>query len=326
MKTIIKLYALAALLLTSGIAAAVQLPGPLVDADWLEKNLAKVAIIDVRNDIKSFTTAPMFTRDMKTGQQHLARVGGHISGALLASYRHVRRARLIDGKRVTRMLPEQKDFEYFMQLVGLNKDSTVVIVSKGESNSDMTMATRLYWQLKYYGQEKLAILDGGMAGWLMDGREVSTDGKRPPQGNWKITAERTELLASSDEVATAVKTGAVQLVDTRSLAQYLGTYKKSYVYAKGHIPGAKPFPNEMLTQPVAPATFTPAKTLGTLAAELKIDTSKDIITYCNSGHLASGSWFIFSELLGNKNVKLYDGSMHQWTLEKRPVTALKLEL
>ena len=326
MNTIARLCALAALLLASGITMATQLPGPLVDADWLEKNLADVTIIDVRGDIKSFTTAPMFTRDMKTGQQQLARVGGHISGALLASYKHVRRTRQIDGNRVTRMLPEKKDFEYFMQLVGLDKDSTVVIVSKGEGIGDMTMATRLYWQLKYYGQEKLAILDGGMAGWLMDGREVSTDGKRPPQGNWKITTERKELLANSDDVAAVVKTGAAQLVDTRSLAQYLGTYKKSYVYAKGHIPGAKPFPNEMLTYPTTAATFTPLKTLRTLAAELKIDTGKDIITYCNSGHLASGSWFVFSELMGNKNVKLYDGSMHQWTLEKRPVTALKLEL
>ncbi len=326
MNTIARLCALAALLLASGITSAVQLPGPLVSGDWLEENLASVTVIDVRSDIKSFTTAPMFTRDMKSGRQQLARVGGHIPGALLASYKHVRRARLIDGQRVTHMLPEKKDFEYFMQLVGLNKDSTVVIVSKGESNGDMTMATRLYWQLKYYGQEKLAILDGGMAGWLMDGRAVSTDGKRPPQGNWKITAERKELLATSDEVAEAVNNGNAQLVDTRSLAQYLGTYKKSYVYAKGHIPGAKPFPNEMLTRPAAPASFTPAKTLGTLAGELKIDTGKAIITYCNSGHLASGSWFVFSELLGNKNVRLYDGSMHQWTLEKRPVTALKLEL
>jgi len=268
----------------------------------------------------------MYTRDMKTGQQQLARIGGHIPGALLTSYKHVRRARLIDGKRVTRMLPEQKDFESFMQLVGLNKDSTVVIVSKGEGIGDMTMATRLYWQLKYFGQDKLAILDGGMGGWLMEGRKISTDGTRPPQGNWKSTTERKALLATSDDVAAAVKTGSAQLVDTRPLAQYLGIYKKSYVYAKGHIPGAKPFPNELLTQPTAPATFTPVKNLRTLAAELKIDTGKDIITYCNSGHLASGSWFVFSELMGNKNVKLYDGSMHQWTLEKRPVTALKLEL
>lgn len=62
-----------------------------------------------------------------------------------------------------------------------------------------------------------------------------------------------------------------------------------------------------------------------IAKELEIDAGTNLITYCNSGQLASGSWFLFSELLGNKNVKLYDGSMHQWTAEKRPVTTRKME-
>lgn len=39
----------------------------------------------------------------------------------------------------------------------------------------------------------------------------------------------------------------------------------------------------------------------------------------------TASWFVMSELLGNKNVKMYDGSMHQWTLEKHDVTTMKME-
>ncbi len=62
-----------------------------------------------------------------------------------------------------------------------------------------------------------------------------------------------------------------------------------------------------------------------MANELGIDAGSEMITYCNSGQLASASWFVFSELLGNNKVKLYDGSMHQWTLEKHPVTTMKME-
>ena len=62
-----------------------------------------------------------------------------------------------------------------------------------------------------------------------------------------------------------------------------------------------------------------------MANELGIDAGSDMITYCNSGQLASASWFVFSELLGNNKVKLYDGSMHQWALEKRPITTMKME-
>ena len=116
-----------------------------------------------------------------------------------------------------------------------------------------------------------------------------------------------------------------QLVDTRSLGFYLGVQKKSYVRRKGHIPGAKVFPDELLTTAEPPVRFTEAEELQELAQELGIDTTANLITYCNSGQLASGSWFVISELLGNKNVKLYDGSMHQWSVEKRPLINMKME-
>lgn len=62
-----------------------------------------------------------------------------------------------------------------------------------------------------------------------------------------------------------------------------------------------------------------------MADELGINTKANIITYCNSGQFASASWFVFSELMGKTNVKLYDGSMHQWAVEKRPVVKMKME-
>ena len=115
------------------------------------------------------------------------------------------------------------------------------------------------------------------------------------------------------------------LVDTRSLGFYLGAQKKSYLRRKGHIPGAKVFPDELLTTADPPVRFTDAEELRQLAEELGIDTRKNLITYCNSGQLASGSWFLFSELLGNSNASLYDGCMHQWSVEKRPVVIRKME-
>jgi thiosulfate/3-mercaptopyruvate sulfurtransferase len=62
-----------------------------------------------------------------------------------------------------------------------------------------------------------------------------------------------------------------------------------------------------------------------MALELGVDSTANMITYCNSGQFASASWFVFSELLGNDNVKLYDGSMHQWSIEKRPVVKMEME-
>jgi thiosulfate/3-mercaptopyruvate sulfurtransferase len=80
-----------------------------------------------------------------------------------------------------------------------------------------------------------------------------------------------------------------------------------------------------LTRPKAPAKFVATEQLKSMAETLGFDTSSKTITYCNSGMLASGSWFVLSELMGNKNTRMYDGSMHQWTLEKRPTVTMKME-
>ena len=306
--------------LTTNTIAGV--PGPLVETDWLAKNQGKVVILDVRKDVKSFTKKPVYKKNKKTKKQKLVKVGGHIPGALLVNYKKVRASITVNGKKVTRMVPPKKAFEALMKSVGLNKGDSVVIVSKGESNGDMTMSTRLYWQLKYYGHKDLAILNGGTAQWIIDKRKVSSKAAKARKGNWVATAEDMSIFATSQDVAAAVKSKGAQLVDTRSVSLFLGTwYKSSYVHAKGHIEGAKNYPNELITKPKLPARFISSKDTRALMDSLGIDAASESITYCNSGHLASGTWFLMSEVMGNKNVKLYDGSMHQWTLEKRPTTS-----
>lgn len=313
---------LATLITLSPVATAAKLPGPLVDTTWLKANLDNVVVLDVRSDIKSFTSNPRFTSDKKSGKQILVRVGGHIPGALLVDYSKLRTKRVIRNRTITKMLPGKGTFERFMQSIGVNRDDTLVIMSKGRSNSDMLGATRLYWSLKYFGHDKMAILDGGMTQWLKDGGKVSSRLSNTRKGNWVATAERNEILATSEDVKKAVEGQKVQLIDTRSISQYLGTYKKSYVYSKGHIPGAINLPNELITGPGGKAKFTPADDILKMSEVLKINPQGSMITYCNSGHLATGSWFMYSEVLGNKNVKMYDGSMHQWTSENGDTVGL----
>lgn len=306
------------------ITLAASLPGPLVETDWLANNQSNVVILEIRKDVKSFTKKPVYKKNKKTGKSKLKKVAGHIPGSILVNYKKLRSNKKINGRTVQKMMVSKASFENLMQNSGVNKDSAVVIVSKGEGNADLTMATRLYWQMKYYGFDNMAILNGGMAQWLIDKRKVSTKVSKAKKGNWVATAERNEILASSKDVEAAVKAKS-QLVDTRAISLYFGTWrKKSYVYANGHIPGAKPYPNELLSSTM-PAKFLKVSDSKSLFEQLGIKTDKQSITYCNSGHLASGSWFVLSELMGNKNVKMYDGSMHQWTLEKHDVTKLKME-
>jgi len=306
------------------VVYAVELPGPVVETDWLAENQDKVLILEIRKDIESYTQKPVFEKDKKSGKMKLKKVAGHIPGSVLINYKQLRENKDIDGRKAQKMIVNKDAFEKLMQAAGANQDSKIVIVSKGENNLDLTMATRFYWQMKYYGHDKLAILNGGMAQWLIDKRDVSTRPSQPKKGNWLSTMERNEIYADSQDVATAVKENT-QLVDTRPLSLYLGTWhKKSYVYNNGHIPGAKSYPNELLSSPM-PAKFLTAADFQALFKQMGIEPQNQSITYCNSGHLATGSWFVMSEILGNKKTKMYDGSMHLWTLEERPVVKFKME-
>jgi thiosulfate/3-mercaptopyruvate sulfurtransferase len=43
------------------------------------------------------------------------------------------------------------------------------------------------------------------------------------------------------------------------------------------------------------------------------NSNKEIVSFCNTGHWAATNWFVLSELVGDPDVKLYAGSMVDWT-------------
>ena len=306
-------------------ATASELPSPLVETNWLANNIHDVTIIDVRADQTSFTSEPKYKKDKKSGKLTLIRVGGHIPGARLVRYKNVRGVKTINNVKIKHMLPSKSDFEKLMRKTGTNQNDNIVIATNAESNFDLTMASRMYWQLKYFGHDKVAILNGGTAQWLLDNRKYSTKASNSSDGNWTAKKERQELLADSDEVLSAIENDMVQLVDVRPLGQYLGTYKSSKVKDKGHIPTAKTFPVDLTASRSMPVVFSSTEELLKIISALGINSKDAAITYCNSGHMASGAWFVLHEILGNQKAKLYDGSMHQWTKEKRPVVSMIME-
>ena len=121
-------------------------------------------------------------------------------------------------------------------------------------------------------------------------------------------------------MARAIQSRQTALVDSRDAPLFHGLLKRDYVFGYGHLEGAKLYPTELMFKSAGGALkFLPAATYAGLMQAQGVDPKQAAITYCNSGHLSSGPWFVLSELLGNRSAKLYDGSLHQWTLEKRPM-------
>lgn len=304
----------------SGLACAGALPGPIVSTQWLADHLDQVQVVEVRDAAKSFTAKPEMETDA-SGKVSLSEVGGHIPNSRLIEMKNVRTDRVINGLTVKFMLPEQAVFQKTVQDAGVDAGKPLVLVAEGLSTEDLDNVLRTYWQLKVYGEDNMAVLDGGMATWLKEGRAYSTEAPVARHGTWVAVADRSaQYAASSEDVAKAQASQSATLVDSRDAKQFNGLTKRPVVANYGHIEGAKLYPTDLIGNNAGGSMkFYSTNTYRDLMAAQGVDSKAPVITYCNTGHLASGPWFIESEILGNKAARLYPGSMQEWTLEKRPV-------
>lgn len=310
-------------------AFALEASGPLVDTGWLAKNLQDktLVVLDVRADTTSFAQKPAPAAPALPGMNPCGakkagpkETAGHIPGARLWDWKTVRVKRVIDGVELDGMVPTKEQFETVMRDLGVNNDSVVVITADWGDTPTLAFATRAYWTLKYYGYDKVALLDGGTFKWNAERRPVSTDTSAAiAKGDFSVRTERRDLLATTPDVEVAVASQSAQLVDGRTADFFLGQSQKDYVFAKGHIPGSRNLAHTELIDSQTHA-LKPIGELQKIAATQKVDAAKPMIVYCDSGHLSSGPWFVFHELLGDKSVKLYDGSMHEWTKRQKPAT------
>ena len=289
-------------------SAFAKVPGPLVDSNWLSAHKDKVLILDVRKDTSSFEKE------------------GHIPGSVLVPFDKVRTSRKVMGKTIKGMLPTREQFNALMQKLGADNDSSIIIVTRGHNTPQVAFGTRLYWQLKYFGHDDVALLDGGLAQWVKDKKAVSHDKpSSPAPGSFAATTERRDLLATTEDVEKAVRNRSATLLDARGYDQYLGLfYKKKILTQPGHIPGGKfAAASTFVAHGNGPKTFASPELIK--ASLQGIGGDGNSIAFCNTGHMASGLWFVMHELAGNKQAKLYDGSMHAWTQTGHPAASMKAE-
>lgn len=293
-------------------APAIDVPSPLVAADWLNAHKGEVVVLQLSGPLKAFTQPP--TTRKVDGKRVVVHVSGHVPGARFVDFKKVRVTRVVDGKKVKGLIPEQAEFEKLARSWGVDSDSAIVFVPAGRNTGDVDEATRLYWQFKYYGHRNMAILDGGMAAWLAAGYAAATDAPSAQQGDWSAGAGDATILATYSDVRSALEHRDVQLADARPQNQYMGVFTKPGERS-GHLMGAVDISPDLLTRADgASARFLPAHSYDSILQAKGLDSRAPVITYCNTGHLASGLWFVTHEILGNKQARLYDGSLVEYSL------------
>ncbi|MEW2356816.1 sulfurtransferase [Spirillospora sp. NPDC029432] len=197
-------------------------------------------------------------------------------------------------------LPAAGAFEAAMRRAGVDAGRPVVVYD----DADSTAAARLWWTLRYFGHERVRVLDGGFRAWTEAGLPVTAEEPAAKPGDFIARPGRLPVL-DADGAAALAKAGA--LLDARAAERYRGETEPVDPVA-GHIPGARNAPT--LGNVGVDGRFLPPELLRERFAGLGATDAVDVGAYCGSGVTAAHE--ILALTLAGVPAALYVGSWSNW--------------
>lgn len=198
-------------------------------------------------------------------------------------------------------LPSAAQFEGRLRALGVDSEPPTLVIAYDDSR--LAFASRLWWLLRYFGHERVRVLDGGYAAWCAAG--LPTDAKIPAAASGNFRAQpRPELLVAHEQVRQLGERTA--LVDSREEARFLGLEEPIDPVA-GHIDGA-------LNRPWQQATGADGRLLDAAAQRQRwggVADREDIVVYCGSGVTACVNLLTLAQI-GRDDARLYAGSWSDW--------------
>jgi len=187
--------------------------------------------------------------------------------------------------------------------LGISRNSRVVIC---HVRNDVSQSARVFLVLEQVGLKgNVLFLNGGLEAWKKAGYPVTKEA--PTVKKVKFEPSVTPLLVDKEYVKKNLNSTETLIVDARVKRVYDG--EPAGQPRDGHIAGAKNIPYmEMLDQ--ATFGFKPSDQLKPYFTSVA-SPDKELVTYCFIGQTASVV-YMAGRILGY-NMKLYDGSIQEWS-------------
>ena len=238
--------------------------------------------------------------DLKAGQNAYRQ--GHILGAIYADLEQDLSGPVVPGITGRHPLPDPAVFLEKLRMWGISRKTSIVVYDDGNH----AMAARAWWLLRWMGLTEVAILHGGMKGWLAGGYPVTNEQSAISKTELMLTAGAMPTI-TVDELFKVFHSPEYQLVDARSEERFNGSAEPIDSKA-GHIPGATchPFTRNMDEQ----GRFLPVRELKATFEKFQAG-GRETIFYCGSGITACHNLFAMA-YAGLDVGKLYPGSWSEW--------------
>lgn len=231
---------------------------------------------------------------------------------------HLEGASLIWWKRdindpITRDIISKSQFEELLSRNGITAQSEVILY--GDFNN--WFAAFVFWIFKYYGHEKVKIMNGGRKKWEIEKRSYTKNEPQIQKTDYVAQPPNEGLRAYLFDVRRALEKSDTVLVDVRSPKEFSGEitapaeYPMEHAQRGGHIPNANNIPWASAVND-ADGTFKSVEELKKIYETKGVTPDKDVICYCRIGERSSHTWFVLKYLLGYPQVRNYDGSWTEW--------------
>lgn len=232
------------------------------------------------------------------------------------------RGHLPGAHRIWRTDIESRDYPYggmaapaeavraLLDSIGLRSGQQVVVYDD-VGGCD---AARLWWLLRFYGHEQVALLDGGPNTWVQDGEALTTavPVAGPATGFSFDGVRDLSLLASVEDVQHAAENG-VLLLDTRTEDEHTGRRKKPGAARAGRIPNSLHYNWGNAVDLEGSGRIKSTADLAWDLRQAGLDFESPVITYCHTGVRSAHTTFVLREILGFPSASNYDGSWTEWS-------------
>lgn len=231
----------------------------------------------------------------------------HIAGAMHADLdKHLAThevAHRLNGGR--HPLPKREVFATWLQHIGLNDDTQVVVYDR----NGMNYCGRLWWMLKWCGHNAVAVLDGGLQAWVAAQGTVRAGEEDPAAaGHFSLKNPLVQWVDTAT-VSQHLDDGTQTIIDARGTPRYRGE-TEPFDPVAGHIPGAlnRPFNTNLNENGFFKS---PAELRTEFAALLGATTPETVVHHCGSGVSAVPN-VLAMEVAGLGGSALYPGSWSEW--------------
>jgi thiosulfate/3-mercaptopyruvate sulfurtransferase len=204
------------------------------------------------------------------------------------------------------MIPSKDLFSKMMQSIGLNKDDEIIIYD----NSPFLSSARAWFLFRYFGHDKILIMQGGVKNWENNGGNITNGNVVLEKGNFIASAERKELVVNLDQMILASQNKENVILDARSKKRFLGeALEPRPNLPSGHIPNSQSLPSSDL---INKEGYLKSKDeINQIFRNINVNTSDKIIATCGSG-VSACVISIALFCLGKKDTPIYDGSWTEW--------------